>query len=100
MTVTNKSDKTLFLSKDQAIGVVDMRSAGYFYLSRGTIQQLMEPRFILIEESFEEHCNDAFESEKVSSPFNKRKTSKGPPDTKLNIKNSDDPKSDKGRIFH
>ena len=99
LTLTNKSDSLLFIPKDQAIGAVDMRSAGYFYLSRGTIQQLMEPRFILIEESLEDHCNDIFETDKISSPFHKRKTSKGPPDTKLNIKNRDDPKSDSGTTY-
>ena len=44
LSITNHSDKDLIFPKNKNIGIADMRSVGYFYMSRTIIQQLLEDR--------------------------------------------------------
>ena len=42
LDVTNKSSETLVFSKDEALGVVNLKSIGYYYVKQSTIQHYYE----------------------------------------------------------
>ena len=50
MNVTNTGQEELHTYKDQNIGVVDLRSAGYFHITSDSIQRCLHERFILLNE--------------------------------------------------
>ena len=50
MNVTNASQGELHLYRGQNIGVVDLRSAGYFQITRDSIQRHLHERFISLNE--------------------------------------------------
>ena len=50
MNATNTGQGELHLYRGQNIGVVDLRSAGYFHISRDSIQRCLHERFIFLNE--------------------------------------------------
>ena len=50
MNVTNTGQSELHHYRDQNIGVVDLRSAGYFHITRDRIQRCLHERFIFLNE--------------------------------------------------
>ena len=50
MNVTNTGQGELHLHRGQNIGVVDLRSAGYFHITRDSIQRCMHERLIFLNE--------------------------------------------------
>ena len=50
MNVTNTGQADLHLHRGQNIVVVDLRSAGYFHITRDGIQRCLHERFIFLNE--------------------------------------------------
>ena len=50
MNVTNTGQGELHLHRGQNIGIVDLRSAGYFHITRDGIQRCLHERFIFLNE--------------------------------------------------
>ena len=50
MNVTNTGQGELHLYRDQNIGVVDLRSAGYYHITRDGIKRCLHERFIFLNE--------------------------------------------------
>ena len=51
INVTNTGQVELHLLRGQNIGVVDLKSAGYFHLTRDGIQRCLHERFICLNEN-------------------------------------------------
>ena len=58
LTVTNKGKEVIKFDKGSHMGIADMRSVGYYYLSRNSIQNMLEQRFVLMEENYD-NCDKA-----------------------------------------
>ena len=52
--IKNLTNKELISDEGSMIGTADMRSVGYFYMSRSTIQKAAEGRFVPISETDDE----------------------------------------------
>ena len=50
MNVTNTGQGELHLHRGQNIGVVDLRSAGYYHITRDGIQRCLHEKFIFLNE--------------------------------------------------
>ena len=50
MNVTNTGQEELHLHRGQHIGIVDLRSAGYYHITRDGIQRCLHERFIFLNE--------------------------------------------------
>ena len=50
MNVTNTGQGELYLYRGQNIGIVDLRSAGYYHIARDGIQRCLHERFIFLNE--------------------------------------------------
>ena len=50
MNVTNTGQGELHLLRGQNIAIVDMRSAGYYHITRDSIQKFLHERFIFLNE--------------------------------------------------
>ena len=50
MNVTNTGQGELHLLRGQNIGIVDLRSAGYYHITRDSIQRCLHERFIFLNE--------------------------------------------------
>ena len=50
MNITNTGQEELHLHRSQNIGVVDLRSAGYFHITRDGIQRCLHEGFIFLNE--------------------------------------------------
>ena len=50
MNVTNTGQGELHLHRGQNIGIVDLRSAGYYHITRDGIQRCLHERFIFLNE--------------------------------------------------
>ena len=50
MNVTNTGQGELHLHKGQHIGIVDLKSAGYYHITRDCIQRCLHERFIFLNE--------------------------------------------------
>ena len=50
MNVTNTGQGELHLHRGQNIGIVDLRSAGYYHITRDDIQRCLHERFIFLNE--------------------------------------------------
>ena len=93
LTVHNASSTKLLLTPNDIIAQADMRSVGYFYMSRSTLQRLLEKTFVFVEEDFrdskETNCR-AHESAEPDPTKNMgnvpRPPLKGPLGTKLETK--------------
>ena len=55
MNVTNSGQGELHMYKDQNIWVVDLRSAGYFHITRDSIQRCLHETFIFLNEEESQH---------------------------------------------
>ena len=97
LSIKNHTDKELVFSKDEIIGSADMRSIGYYFMSRTVIKQLLEDRFIFIGETDEEEELHQTKEEDPIEMLNNvpRPPLKGPLKTQLNIKPEKNNKSDK-----
>ena len=96
-SIKNHTDKELVFPKDETIGSTDMRSVGYYFMSRTIIKQLLEDRFIFIGETDEEEVLCQTKEEDPIEMLNKvpRPPLKGPLKTQLNVKPEKNNKSDK-----
>ena len=96
LSIKNHTDKELVFPKDETIGSADMRSVGYYFMSRTVIKQLLEDRFIFIGETDEEELCQTKEEDPIEM-LNKvpRPPLKGPLKTQLNVKPEKNNKSDK-----
>ena len=45
LNVTNNSSETLIVSKDEALGVVDLRSIGYYKVKQSTIEHHLQHNY-------------------------------------------------------
>ena len=54
LSIKNLTNKELIFNEGIMIGITNMRSVGYFYISRSTIQKAVEGRFVLISETEDE----------------------------------------------
>ena len=97
LSIKNHTDKELVFPKDETIGSADMRSVGYYFMSRTVIKQLLEDRFIFIGETDEEEELCQTKEEDPIEMLNKvpRPPLKGPLKTQLNVKPEKNNKSDK-----
>ena len=97
LSIKNHTDKELVFPKDETIGSADMRSVGYYFMSRTVIKQLLEDRFIFIGETDEEEELCQPKEEDPIEMLNKipRPPLKGPLKTQLNVKPEKNNKSDK-----
>ena len=50
INVTNTGQGELHLHRDQNIGIVDLRSAGYYHITRDSIKRFLHERFIFLNE--------------------------------------------------
>ena len=50
MNVTNTGQGALHLHRGQNIGIVDLRSAGYYYITTDGIQRCLHERFLFLNE--------------------------------------------------
>ena len=97
LSIKNHTDKELVFPKDEIVGSADMRSVGYYFMSRTVIKQLLEDRFIFIGETDEEEELCQTKEEDPIEMLNKvpRPPLKGPLKTQLNVKPEKNNKSDK-----
>ena len=56
MNVTNTGQGECHLYKCQNIGVVDLRSAGYYHITSDSIQRCLQERFIFLNEKDSQDC--------------------------------------------
>ena len=96
-SIKNHTDRELVFPKDEIIGMADMHSVGYYFMSRTVIKQLLEDRFIFIGETDEEEELHQTKEEDPIEMLNKvpRTPLKGPLKTQLNVKPEEKNKSDK-----
>ena len=67
MNVTNTGQGELHLHRGQHIGIVDLRSAGYYHITRDGIQRCLPERFIFLNEK---DCQDYLSLTHTSSDIN------------------------------
>ena len=87
LSITNHSDKELIFPENKNIGIANMRSVGYYYMSRTVIQQLLEDKFVFLKDTYDEEFLEIHEKDPIEALQEVlRPTLKGPLGNKLNVK--------------
>ena len=75
MNATNTGQEELHLNRGQNIGIVELRSAGYYHISRDGIQRCLHERFrFLDEQDSQDHLSLTHTSNDINDKIPQRNT--------------------------